>query len=87
VSIRTAGIAIAKADYDGSAAGCHAHAMEILGYQDDAVDLRLSHAEANGLYNLLADAEAWPNQARARPFIRQVREALHVAVTQLQADD
>ena len=62
--------------------------MEILAYHAGAVDVRLDHDEANGLYNLLVEAESWPNQAvGARPFIRQIREALHGAVVRLQTDD
>ena len=61
--------------------------MEILGHHAGTVDLRLDHDEANSLYNLLVEAESWPNQAvGARPFIRQIREALHVAMVRLQTD-
>ena len=54
--------------------------MEILGQTDDAVDIRLPLDEARALYNLLVEAEAWPNEAvGARPLIREIREALATA--------
>jgi hypothetical protein len=67
---------------------CHAPRMEILASSRDSVDVRLDHDEANGLYNLLVEAESWPNQAvGARPFIRQIREALHAALVRPQTDE
>ena len=57
--------------------------MEILSTADDSVDIRLTSEEATGLYQLLVEAEAWPNQSvGARPFIRQIREALSGALGQ-----
>jgi hypothetical protein len=62
--------------------------MEILAASGESVDVRFDHDEANGLYNLLVEAESWPNQAvGARPFIRQIREALHAALVRPHTDD
>ena len=62
--------------------------MQILASSWDSVDVRLDRDEVNGLYNLLVEAESWPNQAvGARPFIRQIREALHAAVARPDADN
>lgn len=56
-------------------------AMNILGYADDTVDVRLSRTEAQALYNLLVETESWPFEAVGpRPFIRQIREQMNSAV-------
>jgi hypothetical protein len=55
--------------------------MEILGYPHDSVDVRLGRAEATELYNLLVEAESWPQEAVGpRPLIRGVRERLSDAL-------